>query len=233
MKRFLLGGIILILIVIIWQEVEASSIESSQQQIEEMLNIAEENDFQLDKWEVVVRENLLIENVDEFIQGLGGFEIGKTQIDGVTKYRGDRHSSANIVESLLIVRTSEKEYQVIYKISSSDYSEEVKKTYLRKLDEMTEKLFTENAQYFTCLEAVKNGMIDIVCLIEKIAETLNLTIYDQLKDNKFQTWTGYTPKWEQSISIDDNEINTHIAVTKGSNNQSTLIIGTPILITEY
>ena len=76
-------------------------------------------------------------------------------------------------------------------------------------------------------------MIDIVCLIEKISETLNLTIYDQLKDNKFQTWTGYTPKWEQSISIDDNEINTHIAVTKGSNNQSTLIIGTPILITEY
>ncbi|MFC4386522.1 YwmB family TATA-box binding protein [Gracilibacillus marinus] len=236
LNKFYIGIIIFIITTtLLWRETLATSQTDVLQPIDDMYEAITEQQFKLKKWQLMIRENRTILDIHSFIGKLEGYKIKEsTNEQGVKKYIAeDTHKEIEVSESIVIVAIDDKRYQIMYEISSSKYSKEVQKDYMEKINRTTNELFTDNAQYFSCIEALNDGIMDIVCLIKKLTKQLQIDTRNQLTDENFSTWTGYTPKWEQTIVMDDYKQNAHIAVKNTEDNQTELIIGTPILVIEY
>ncbi|WP_018930773.1 YwmB family TATA-box binding protein [Gracilibacillus lacisalsi] len=210
----------------------------NQKEIDELIELVEEQDLQLSNLQTTIKEEMEIADIESFISEINGYQLDiqeKDQDKNRLKFSSDRQENNGITESILLVRTNEQEeqYQVIYTITATETAPEVLKVYKEKIKTITNGLFTKNAQYFSCVEAWKDGIIDIVCFINFVKTRLNMTITDEIKEPDFYTWTGYTPKWNNKLQLNDEEINLQIAVRERIGDRTTITIGTPILIHEY
>ncbi|SFM16260.1 TATA-box binding [Gracilibacillus orientalis] len=218
--------------------IETKTNIANQKEIDDMIELVEEQNLKLSNLQTTIRESMEISDIDSFISKINGYQLTIQKNDeehNRLKFDSDRQENSDITETLLLVRTNEQEnqYQVIYTISMTETAPAVLKVYKEKINSMTNELFTENAQYFSCVDAWKDGIIDIVCFIDFVKSTLNMTIIDETKEPHFNTWTGFTPKWENKLKQNDEEINLQIAVRERIGDRTTVTIGTPILIHEY
>ncbi|MFC4402877.1 YwmB family TATA-box binding protein [Gracilibacillus xinjiangensis] len=232
MKYYFIA-IILFSAIFIWNNKNISGQGDTLTELEDMIETSEANGFGLESWSHIIREKREIPDINSFITNVEGYSFKEIKNESAKKFVADGQNNDGVNESILIVETGIQQYQIIYEIASSAWSEEVRNDYNSKISQITDGLFTSNAQNFTCVEAITDDIIDIVCLINKITEKLQISTYTQLKDSNFTTWTGHTPKWDQEIEIDNHSINAQIAVKNAEDNRTTLIIGTPILVTEY
>ncbi|WP_058308690.1 YwmB family TATA-box binding protein [Gracilibacillus massiliensis] len=207
----------------------------SGREIDDMIDIIDQQQLNLSNLQTTIKETKKINDITSFEKKLRGYQLNMVENDSHIKYQSNTQERGGINETVLIVRTSSEKnnYQVIYTISSSDTTTEVLDIYKSRLETITNDLFTGKAQSFSCVEAWKNGIIDIVCFIEFVKKSLDMTIIDEIKESHFYTWTGFTPKWDQKLIQDTEEFNLQIAVREGVGDRTTVTIGTPILINEY
>ncbi|MGP4038881.1 YwmB family TATA-box binding protein [Gracilibacillus sp. D59] len=218
--------------------IETKSNIDNQNEIDDMIEIVDQQNLNLSNLQTTIKEEQEIADIQSFISRINGYQLN-IQGQGVDRSRlkfvSDRQENDGISESILLVRTNEQQnrYQVIYTITLNKTTPEGLKEYKEKIKTITNGLFTENAQSFSCVEAWKSGIIDIVCLIDFVKSTLNMTVIDETKESHFYTWTGFTPNWENELKQNDEEINLQIAVRERIGDRTTVTIGTPILIHEY
>ncbi|KAB8126697.1 hypothetical protein F9U64_19350 [Gracilibacillus oryzae] len=231
--KYFLSAIILFSAIFLYNGPIFSKQEDQLNELKDMVEVTGSNGFDLENWSIIIREKRQISNIDSFISKVEGYLFIESSKEGVKKFVADGQNGNGVNEHIVIVEIGKEQYQIIYEISSPAFTKKVQNDYAEKLSRITNELFTSNAQYFTCVEAVSNDKIDIVCLIKNITKQLQMTTHSKLKDTNFTTWTGHTPEWDQVMEIDDQAINAQIAVKNTEDNQTTLIIGTPILVTEY
>ncbi|SHM61822.1 YwmB family TATA-box binding protein [Gracilibacillus kekensis] len=209
--------------------------EYTGSELDDMIEIIDEQQLNLSNWQTTIKETQKINDISSFKKKLKGYQLNMVENDSNIKYQSNTQERGGINETVLIVRTSSEKntYKIIYTISSTDTTTEVLDIYKNRVDSITKVLFTENAQIFSCVEAWKSGIIDIVCFIEFVKKSLDMTIIDEIKDSHFYSWTGFTPEWDESLIQDTEEFNIQIAVREGIGDRTTVTIGTPILINEY
>ncbi|UOQ50259.1 YwmB family TATA-box binding protein [Gracilibacillus caseinilyticus] len=232
--KYLLFSITAMMMIFFVQQLDAKTTEDNTKEINDMVAMIEEQDLNLANLETTIRERRTIQEISRFIDNLEGYQL--TMVDDDTyKLDSNRRNNSGVNESLLIVRTYEKknEYQVLYTISTTKMTPEVLEKFQENIKGVTKSLFTDKAQYFSCAQAWKNGIIDIVSFINFVKSELKMSIIDEVNEPDFTTWTGYTAKWKQEIQQYDQEFNIQIAVREGIGDRSTVTIGTPILINEY
>lgn len=211
--------------------------EPTTYEVEKLLQFTDDLDLKLSNWQITIKENREIIDIARFIDNMSGYKLTK-DTDNPIKWSGNRQEMSGIDESILLVRTNEKEnkYQISYTISF-DSENSIKADGLhaanKKLKTITKDLFTRDAQYFSCIEVWNNGKIDIAYFLKKAELNLNMTIYDEVNEPILQTWTGWTAEWENSLRHHNKKINCQIAIKKGIDDRTTIQIGTPILINEY
>ncbi|GAA0289513.1 hypothetical protein GGQ92_002444 [Gracilibacillus halotolerans] len=201
--------------------------------IDDMVELAREQNMNLANWQMTIRELVLIQDITSFIeyQTGKGFYIGKKK-DGNIQLNRQKQSGLN--ETLLLVYTNDKDmYHVSYFISSEEYSNEMKKNADNYIKSVKNDVFSQNAQKFSCIFTNFDGIIDFDVLKKSAINRLNLRTIEETREDHFWTWSAHNPKWEHNIEINDEQMNIQIAVKHTENNQSNIIIGTPILISEY
>ncbi len=222
--------------------IETKTNTESQNELEDMIEIVEEQNLNLSKLQTTIKESREISDLQSFISKINGYHLNMQADDkehNRLKFDSDRQENNGITESILLVRTNEQQnrYQVIYTINMTETTNkttpEVLEVYKEKVNSITNELFTEDAQYFSCVEAWEDGIIDIVRFIDFVKSRLKMTIIDEVKEPHFNTWTGFTPNWENKLKQNDEEINVQIAVRERIGDRTTITIGTPILIHEY
>ncbi len=204
-------------------------------EIEEMTEIFEDQKLNLANYQTTIKETRKISNIKSFEEKIKGYQFNKVADASNKKFQSDTHEAGGINETVLIVRTNKEKhiYQIIYTIESSEATTEGLDLYKKRTKTITNDLFTKNAQKFACAEAWKSDMIDIVRFIKMLKLRLEMTIIDETKESDFYTWTGFTPKWNETLIQDTKEFNMQIAVREGVGDRTTVTIGTPILINEY
>ncbi|MDX8047622.1 YwmB family TATA-box binding protein [Gracilibacillus sp. S3-1-1] len=235
MKYFFISvGIIIFMLMVDQVMIETKTDSDNQKELDDMLEVLDHYDLKLENYQTIIKESRKIDDIDKIASIMEEFQLIE-QDENSIKFERDRQESTAITESVLLVRVNEKEslYQIIYTITATDSTPTIRKDYHKQISTITNDLFTENAQTFTCVEGWNNGIIDIVCLKIFLSERLNMTIIDEINDASIQSWTGYIPDWKNTWKQQDNEINMQIAVREGVADRTTLTIGTPILIHEY
>lgn len=213
----------------------SSTDEPSLHELEKLLELAAEQDVNLSNWQITIKENREIEQIDRFIKLLEGYNFSKDKNSSSTKWQGNRQEKNGINESILIVRTSQEynKYQISYTIGSQKSTSDILFLSEEKVNTVTNKFFTENAQYFACIELWKSGIIDIACFLNFVESKFNMSLVEEVKETSLKTWTGLTPVWNNELKYDNKEINFQIAIRKQIEDRTTIQIGTPILINEY
>ncbi|WP_066188074.1 YwmB family TATA-box binding protein [Gracilibacillus timonensis] len=206
----------------------------NEEEIGDMLATFQTYDLNLANLQTTIKETRKISEMDRFIESMKGYHMNIVENEKNIRFESADKNKMTTQETLLLVPTAkDSTYQIIYTISSPLDQMKVLDTYHLKVKKVTNELFSQNAQYFSCLEAWKDDIIDIVSFIKFVKKQLDITIIDEINEPEFYTWTGYTKQWTNKLKQQDDDINVHIAVSERIGDKTNITIGTPILITEY
>ncbi|SDQ13359.1 YwmB family TATA-box binding protein [Virgibacillus salinus] len=238
MKKIVLMSIILLL---------TTGDAVSQKQQEEMSALASTltgSDMEVENWEVTIKEQMSKDRVKQLIKKLktkNSQMVTSKEAENSIKYSfGYINKKTNINETYNIVIPKDDKYQAQFTVvlEGNSWNKSIKKDYLNRLESVQYDFFSDNSTKFACITTTLSGKLGSVYFLNRIKESLNLQNIDEQSDtveNSMLTKVvyGYTPLWDQKITIMDKPMNLQLAFKDIENGKTKLTIGTPILITEY
>ncbi|MFX3624875.1 MAG: YwmB family TATA-box binding protein [Ectobacillus sp.] len=123
------------------------------------------------------------------------------------------------------VNTKHKTF-IIYEAKGTKWSE----TIVNK----TDKIFSQKPTIYTCVRAVLSDKIEGV-LLNKATKILNgfeAKPVEALQERAFVTVSAYTGMWNDALAVNKEKINVQVAL-RNADNKTTIMVGTPIIMSEY
>ncbi|MBP1948848.1 YwmB family TATA-box binding protein [Virgibacillus litoralis] len=238
MKKIVLMVIILLL---------TTGAAVSKKQQDEMTALASTlvgSDMEVEDWEVIIKEQVSKDKVKLLIEKL------KTKNSQLVTSEDDensiKYSFGNIYKNnqfsetynVVIPKNTKHQAQFTVVIKGSSWNKSIEKEYLKQVKSIKNDFFTDNSTKFACLTTTLSGKLGSVYFIKRMKKSLNLQNIDEQSDTVENSMLnkvvyGYTPLWDQKITIMDKPMNLQLAFKDIENGKTKLTIGTPILITEY
>ncbi|SDK14959.1 YwmB family TATA-box binding protein [Sediminibacillus albus] len=205
-----------------------------------LTKIAAEEELAVKQWQVVLKEQINAGQAKEIARKIetvlpaSDFKIEETEVAEKIKIT-NLHKSSGIAETFIMVKPKQEEAatQISYSVKGNAWNEQAKSYYSSKLGLVTNELFTESYKEFSCISLQTNGKINSVYFFEKFVEKLDVQTLDEIQEKDFTVLSGYTPIWEETIPGKDSLMNIQIAARGDVSGNTTITIGTPIIITEY
>ncbi|SET24957.1 TATA-box binding [Salinibacillus kushneri] len=193
------------------------------------------------EWQILMRDkvNIDIKNVDDILdtQFPNASVTHQIEDEQTIKILINNHNKmTGFNEQLSIVRqknSSEAEFKYILK--GDKWNEEVEKEVKNTLSQQVLRLFDKNPTIFTCMRAQSNDNIKSNYLVDSFQDFMKMDKVKTINEENFDTVSGYIHNWTvEEIPISQKEkMNVQIAVRNGLSHGANVIIGTPILVTEY
>ncbi len=236
---FITGLILIVIFAFVINTNTAKAKDHTFDEIEDMVELIQEKEFQLETWGVTFKKRRQIQEIDSFIEEIkatypsASLEI--TEDEEIIKYHFKRQKKKNVNESILLViqKSARRNVDIIYEISGSEWTKEGQSTYSLFADRATKVLFNGEFTKFSCITSYKSAIIDIVCLLEELSDLWKINRLDYLNEDDFVVLSGNTPIWDDAVSLTDEKMNVQLAAREGMGGKTTLTIGTPILTSEY
>ncbi|MGP4106149.1 YwmB family TATA-box binding protein [Virgibacillus sp. L01] len=239
MRNIVLMSIILLLI--------TTGAAASPKQQEEMTALAAmlaDSKMEVGDWEVTIKEQMSKDKVKMILEKLeeknSHKDTGEEDENSIKYSFGYIHKNAKITETYNIVIPKDDMYQAqfIVVIEGKAWNESIKRDYLNIVETIQNDFFSEDSTKFACLTTTFSGKLGSVYFIKQMKEKLHLQSIteqtDSVEDSMLKKVVyGYTPLWDQKITIMDKPMNLQFAFKENENGKTKLTIGTPILITEY
>ncbi|MFB4169807.1 YwmB family TATA-box binding protein [Virgibacillus sp. JSM 102003] len=239
MKKIVLMSIILLLI--------TTGAAASPNQQEEMTSLAAmltESNMEVGNWEVTMKEQM---SKDKINMLLGKLEAKNSQKvtgeedENSIKYSfGYIHKNRSFTETYNIVIPKDDKYQAqfIVVIEGKSWDKTIKKDYLIRVESIQNDFFSEDSTKFACITTTFSDKLGSVYFVKRAKEKLNLQNISEQTDTVENSLLkkvvyGYTPLWDQKVTIMDKPMNLQFAFKEIENGKTKLTVGTPILITEY
>lgn len=239
MKKMVMMSLFFILLM---NGTSTNAIAQKEDQMADLASLVANNNLTVDSWNVTIKEQMPKDRLLEFVEKWKDSHFVTTEKgDSAIKYIiGDSRKNRHITESFKVIIPNNKEYQaeMIAVLEGTKWTKAIEKDYQSRLQSIMEQYFTVNAKKFACLTTEIDGMIDSAYVLNKMEQQLQMKYVSTQEDNvensvRKKMVSGYTPLWEEQITIMDKPVNVHMAVTQPENENAKLTIGTPILITEY
>ncbi|WP_106496063.1 YwmB family TATA-box binding protein [Lentibacillus sp. Marseille-P4043] len=239
MKKIVL--IVVLLLILFTKSVVGYSASVTDEMID-LASAVTESELAIDNWQVTIKEQISHEKAYDVTNKLkNGYLVSTAEDENIIKYSfSDVHKSDDLDESFKVVIPKNTNYQaeVIAVIRGDFWNESVEQAYISTKSALPDYLFSKDAERFACLTTDSSGTIKSDYFLNEFSEKLNvqqkLTQTDKLKNTSVaEILYGYTPLWDQKITIMDKSMNVQIAINKSKDEGTKFTIGTPILITEY
>ena len=235
-------ALIIILILLVTNHVAAQNNVPEQDAMTRLADITIESNIEINKWQVTFKENMSKDRLLSLVERWKDSYLDTySEDENVIKYIFRKvHKNTGIVEYYSMIIPKDKRYQpeLIAVISGERWNGKIADKYLELQESIRQQYFTANATKFACLTTVSDDIMKgdrLVDLLEKKLQLLHITTQtDNVEEsmNKKIIY-GYTELWNQKYIILDKPVNVNIAITKTTNGETELTIGTPILIIEY
>lgn len=220
---------------------------SGDVQHDEMIDMAvmvTENDMSVDHWQVTIKEQMSADRIKQLVQlfqGKDSYLASRKEDENSINYLfRHSHKQGDIFEtySVIVPKNDLYKAQFIMIMKGEFWNKSVKEKYLNTMNSMKEKLFTVNSTKFACLTTSTDDIMKGVYFLNKLKESWNMQYIRKQTDNVEDSTLkkivyGYTPMWNQKITMRDKPMNFQAAIKNDENGDMELTIGTPILITEY
>ncbi|MGF9989063.1 YwmB family TATA-box binding protein [Bacillus mycoides] len=208
---------------------------SDEQKMESMIAALEKNDAKVERWSWLARETKTISNIHTF-QSLLNDVKEKANIqeweleqspDGykATSYKKSPSYEERVVVTWSKENTKENTF-IIFEVSGAKWDPK----YVQRMN----KIFSEKPIIYTCVQGVLNDKIEGVLQnkTNQVLKDLSARAIEQIEERAFVSVSAYNKKWNDALSTNREKINVQIAI-RSTNNKDTIVVGTPIITSEY
>lgn len=208
---------------------------SEEEKMESMIAAIERNGAALQRWSWLAKETKTISNIHMFERLLSDIgeraDIKKWEFEESKQgYKAVAKKSFSSYEERVVVtwiKENNKENTfIIYEASGKEWNPK----YIEKMD----KIFSTEPKIYTCVEGTLNDKIEGVLQnkAKKVLEDLSARVIEHVEERAFVSFSAYTEKWDDALSKNREKINVQIAV-RSTDKKDTIVVGTPIITSEY
>ncbi|WP_371410374.1 YwmB family TATA-box binding protein [Bacillus wiedmannii] len=208
---------------------------SDEQKMESMIATLEKNDAKVEKWSWLARETKTISNIHMFQKLLNDVKdkanIQKWELEqSPDGYKATSYKKFSSYEERVVVTWSKENTKentfIIFEVSGAKWDPK----YIQK----TNKIFSEKPIIYTCVQGVLNDKIEGVLQnkTNQFLKDLSARAIEQIEERAFVSVSAYNKKWDDALSTNREKINVQIAI-RSTDNKDTIVVGTPIITSEY
>ncbi|MGG5741031.1 YwmB family TATA-box binding protein [Bacillus cereus group sp. IBL03679] len=232
LKAILIVALSVVLFLVGYREMKPIS---DEQKMESMIAALEKNDAKVERWSWLARETKTISNIHTFQKLLNdvkekanieSWELEQSP-DGykATSYKKSSSYEERVVVTWTKENTKENTF-IIFEVSGAKWDPK----YVQKMN----KIFSEKPTIYTCVQGVLNDKIEGVLQnkTNQVLKDLSARAIEQTEERAFVSVSAYNKKWNDALSINREKINVQIAI-RSTDNKDTIVVGTPIITSEY
>lgn len=99
---------------------------------------------------------------------------------------------------------------------------------------MINKIFSQKSTIYTCIRGISSDNMEGVLLTraKSILQGLDARPVEATQERAFVSISAYTGKWNDALTIQKEKINVQVAL-RNADNKTTIVIGTPVITSEY
>ncbi|GAA0436649.1 MAG: YwmB family TATA-box binding protein [Bacillota bacterium] len=214
----------------------------NQKELVDLANYMMNNSAKVEDWQVTLKEAITREDSKHLVHELQtNFKPNFSEDKNKLKYSFSDAllpEGINVLYNVVIPKQKQYNAELIIVIKGKSWSKEIEKNYRNVLTTSLNAYFTEAVKKFACLTTKGNDIISGDYFLENMTNYFQVqqvkTQFDNVKNSTHKKIIyGYTPLWNQKISVDNTSMNLQIAIKDTGSDYPTYTIGTPILINEY
>ncbi|MGH0779278.1 YwmB family TATA-box binding protein [Bacillus cereus] len=232
LKAILIVALSVVLFLVGYREMKPIS---DEQKMESMIASLEKNDAKVEKWSWLARETKTISNIHTFQKLLNDVKekanIQKWELEqSPDGYKATSYKKLSSYEERVVVTWSKENTKentfIIFEVSGAKWDPK----YIQK----TNKIFSEKPIIYTCVQGVLNDKIEGVLQnkTNQVLKDLSARAIEQIEERAFVSVSAYNKKWDDALSTNREKINVQIAI-RSTDNKDTIVVGTPIITSEY
>lgn len=232
LKAILIVALSVVLFLVGYREMKPIS---DEQKMESMIASLEKNDAKVEKWSWLARETKTISNIHTFQKLLNDVKekanIQKWELEqSPDGYKATSYKKISSYEERVVVTWSKENTKentfIIFEVSGAKWDPK----YIQK----TNKIFSEKPIIYTCVQGVLNDKIEGVLQnkTNQVLKDLSARAIEQIEERAFVSVSAYNKKWDDALSTNREKINVQIAI-RSTDNKDTIVVGTPIITSEY
>lgn len=232
LKAILIVALSVVLFLVGYREMKPIS---DEQKMESMIKALEKNDAKVEKWSWLARETKTISNIHTFQKLLNDVKekanIQKWEVEqSPDGYKATSYKKFSSYEERVVVTWSKENTKentfIIFEVSGAKWDPK----YIQK----TNKIFSEKPIIYTCVQGVLNDKIEGVLQnkTNQVLKDLSARAIEQIEERAFVSVSAYNKKWDDALSTNREKINVQIAI-RSTDNKDTIVVGTPIITSEY
>ncbi|ACM15528.1 YwmB family TATA-box binding protein [Bacillus pacificus] len=232
LKAILIVALSVVLFLVGYREMKPMS---DEQKMESMIAAVEKNDAKVEKWSWLARETKTISNIHTFQKLLNDVKdkanIQKWELEqSPDGYKATSYKKFSSYEERVVVTWSKENTKentfIIFEVSGAKWDPK----YIQK----TNKIFSEKPIIYTCVQGVLNDKIEGVLQnkTNQVLKDLSARAIEQIEERAFVSVSAYNKKWDDALSTNREKINVQIAI-RSTDNKDTIVVGTPIITSEY
>lgn len=208
---------------------------SDEQKMESMIATLEKNNAKVEKWSWLARETKTISNIHTFQKLLNDVKdkanIQKWELEqSPDGYKATSYKKFSSYEERVVVTWSKENTKentfIIFEVSGAKWDPK----YIQK----TNNIFSEKPIIYTCVQGVLNDKIEGVLQnkTNQVLKDFSARAIEQIEERAFVSVSAYNKKWDDALSTNREKINVQIAI-RSTDNKDTIVVGTPIITSEY
>ena len=125
---------------------------------------------------------------------------------------------------------------IVYDIKGDRWEQALTDSFYKSLNSTIDDIFLENPTIFTCIKGEYNDKMEGVLYnqVDYLLEEFNAVRIESVKEETFVLVSAYTENWKNDIPTLTEKMNIQIALRKsGLDKKTTVVVGTPIITSEY
>ncbi|WP_110112601.1 YwmB family TATA-box binding protein [Bacillus sp. CGMCC 1.16541] len=237
---------IFILALFIYHGNYVSQAQSNDRTIVQLAQVLQQQEIDVDEWSLYAKEEVTsIQDEDDFYKKINelkrvfsGFNWELKREREVWKAVG-LNVSGSITEKITFAYTPTKKMKhayILYHVTGIGWSNDKWRSYEEMFQARYDKLFLSNPIIFSCIKGELDDKMESVLSLEidHLLKAFHATPVESITEESFVSVSAYTELWENAISTKEQQMNLQIALREtGLGGQTTLVVGTPIITSEY
>lgn len=203
--------------------------------LHQLVSLTEESEGEIESGELIIKETFEKDQLSQLREVIlqAGFEEN-TQTEKMKETSYQRQLDEGIFEKVVVIGAEgRREIAVNYTLSGEVQRVVHEGKYDNLVNSFVNSIFTREKRDYACVKLSIRGRMAKGIFLNNLQDNLFFEEIDRITEPDLSVVSAYSPKMKRGIQLGDREMNLQIATREGSNNKIELLIGTPILMTEY
>lgn len=208
----------------------------------QLANDFRENDVSISEWNVTFKEQISREHATHTIHKLEkDFTVTESDDENSKKYHvtnTHKATKSDVTYIVIVPKNAHYASELIVSINGHKWDKSMSQAYYKQMESLRSEYFTKQSKTFACITGKVHGTISSVYFMDRIQEKYHINMLSKQTDSVEnpvikEIRYGYTPLWNEEITIDGNPINFQFVIKRATGDALEITVGTPILINEY